>query len=120
MAIFFTSPELFVVEEARNRIQEIFWDFPDMFAPAHYGDLRFPPGWVDILVLVLKDAASNETNLQIRKLSVASGLPVVEFASGTEAGRKAFQKMLQQVKDYCPCCGSLWADAPRHEHWRGG
>lgn len=120
MSVFFTSTDLFDPEEAQKRIQGILGSFPDMFALEHIGDLRIPPGWVDILVMALKDAAANDAELQIRKLFVKSGSPFVEFVSGTEVDKKLFQAALQQAKEYCPCCGTLWAEARQYEHGRDG
>lgn len=116
MSVFFTSTGLFAIEEAQKRIQGILGSFPNMFAFEHIGYLQIPPGWVDILVMALNDAVARGAELQIRKLSVKSGSPFVEFVSGNEVDKKLFQKTLQQAKDYCPCCGTLWAEARQYEH----
>ena len=113
MAVFFASSELLAIEEAQKRIQGILGTFPEMYACEHDGDLRIPPGWIDVLIMALEDATINGAELQIRKLSAKYGSLFAEFASGTEAAKKSFQSILAQANEYCPCCGSLWADTPQ-------
>lgn len=113
MAVFFASSELLAIEGAQKQIQGILENFPEMFTCEHDDDLRIPPGWIDVLILALEDATINDTELQIRKLYIKSGSLFVEFASGTEATKKSFQSILAQANEYCPCCGSLWADTPK-------
>lgn len=104
------TTNIYAVNAPSKQIKQLLARFPEMFLGSE-AELRLhvPPGWLDILQLALEDATSNATNIQICKLYVQAGALAVEFTSGSSVAQKAFQELLLQTGEYCPCCGSLWS-----------
>lgn len=101
--------DIFAIRASSKCLRDLVRRFPTFFAEEVLPEsLHVPPGWLDVLELALRDAASGSADIHVRNLRVRSGILTADFTSGEAKPQKAFQELLAQTDEYCPCCGNLW------------